>query len=72
MSPLTAITEVFSAMGTWLVSFINALIPLFWTAGTGDKPGSLTFLGVLAIIGLAISVFFLVMRVIENFLHLRG
>ncbi len=39
MSPLTAITEVFSAMGTWLVSFINALIPLFWTAGTGARNG---------------------------------
>ena len=72
MAPLTAITEVFSAMGTWLVSFINALIPLFWNQGSGDTPGSLTFLGILAIIGLAISIFFLVMRVIENFLHLRG
>ena len=72
MSQITAITDVFTAMGTWLVSFINSIIPLFWTAGTADTPGSLTFLGVLAIIGLAISVFFLVMRVIENFLHLRG
>lgn len=72
MSTLTAITEVFSAMGTWLITFINSLIPLFWTADTGETPGSLTFLGVLAVIGLAMSVFFLVMRVIENFLHLRG
>lgn len=72
MSPLTAITDVFTAMGTWLVSFINSIIPLFWEAGTGEKAGNLTFLGVLAIIGLAISVFFLVMRVVENFLHLRG
>ena len=72
MSPVTAITNVFTAMGAWLVSFINSLIPLFWTEGTGETAGSLTFLGVLAVIGLAISVFFLVMRVIENFLHLRG
>lgn len=72
MNPLTSITEVFSAMGTWLVTFINSLIPLFWNEGSGENAGSLTFLGVLAIIGLAISVFFLVMRVIENFLHLRG
>lgn len=69
MKVITQITEVFTAMGTWLVSFINSLIPLFWTEG---ENGGLTFLGVLAIIGLAISVFFLVMRVIENFLHLRS
>lgn len=71
-SIISAFTDVFQAMGTWLVSFINSIIPLFWTEGTSGGTGSLTFLGVLAVIGLAISIFFLVMRVIENFLHLRS
>ncbi len=72
MSLVTAITGVFEAIGSWIITFLNSLIPLFWTEGTGDKAGSLTFFGVLAVIGLAISVFFLLMRVVENFIHLRS
>lgn len=72
MSLVTAITEVFGEIGSWIITFLNSLIPLFWTEGVGDKAGSLTFFGVLAVIGLAISVFFLLMRVVENFIHLRS
>lgn len=72
MGILTAMTSVFDAVFTWIMSAINAIIPLFWTAGTGDNPGSLTFLGILALVGLAISIFFLIVGLIQNFLHLRG
>lgn len=72
MSLVTAITGVFSSVGTWIVEFLQSLIPLFWTEGTGDKAGSLTFFGILAVIGLAISIFFLLMNVVENFIHLRS
>jgi hypothetical protein len=34
--------------------------------------GALTFLGVLAVAGLAVSVVFLLMGVVSNFLHFRG
>lgn len=69
---ITAMTSVFSAVFTWILTAINSVIPLFWTAGAGDTSGSLTFLGVLSIIGLAISIFFLLVGLIQNFLHLRG
>lgn len=72
MGVVEAITSVFKAIGDWFVEFIPSLIALFWTPGTGDNSGSLTFLGVLSVIGLAISVFFLIMGLIQNFLHLRG
>ena len=72
MGILTAMTNVFDAVFTWIMSAINAIIPLFWTAGTGDTGGSLTFLGILALVGLAISIFFLIVGLIQNFLHLRG
>lgn len=72
MSLVTAITGVFSSVGNWIVGFLQSLIPLFWTEGSGETAGSLTFFGILAIIGLAISVFFLLMRVVENFIHLRS
>lgn len=72
MTIITAMTGVFDAVFMWIMSAINAVIPIFWTAGTGDKAGELTFLGILALIGLAISIFFLLVRLIQNFLHLRG
>lgn len=68
---ITAMTEVFSAVFSWIMDAITAIIPVFWTAGTSGG-GELTFLGVLAIMALAISIFFLLVGLIQNFLHLRG
>lgn len=63
---LTSILSVFSSVGTWIAEAVNDLIPMFY--GTDG----LTFLGVLAVAGLAFSVIFLVIGVIQNFLHFRG
>ena len=63
---LSDILEVFSAVGTWIVSSVNALTPMFWSS-TG-----LTFLGVLAVSGLSLSVAFLLIGVIQRFLHFAG
>lgn len=60
------ILEVFSAVGTWIVSATNSLTPMFWTEG------GLTFLGVLAVSGLSLSVAFLLISVIQRFLHFAG
>lgn len=64
---LSTVLEVFSAIGTWIGEAVTDLIPMFYVAETG-----LTFLGVLAVAGLAFSVIFLVMGIISNFLHFRG
>lgn len=69
---ITAMTTVFDAVFTWIKSAITSCIEVFYTAGTGDSAGQLTFLGVLALIALAISIFFLLVGLIQNFLHLRG
>lgn len=69
---ITAITSVWTAIFTWITSSITSLIPIFWTDGSGSEAGQLTFLGVLAVLALGIAVFFLIMGVIQNFLHLRG
>ena len=71
-SIITSITSVWTSIFTWIISSIQSLIPIFWTEGQGETPGSLTFLGVLAIIALGVGLFFLIMGVIQNFLHLRG
>lgn len=67
MDVFTAISKVFDGVITWIISAINQAIPLFYVAEKG-----LTFLGVLSVTGLSISVFFLLIGLIQNFLHLRG
>lgn len=63
---LSNILEVFSAVGQWISTAVTALIPMFYAEG------ELTFLGVLAVAGLAFSVAFLIIGLIQNFLHFRG
>lgn len=69
---LSSILDVFDAIGEWFSAFVPTLYALFWTAPSQGGDGSLTFLGVLAVAGLAISVVFLVVGLIQNFLHFRG
>lgn len=64
---LSAILSVFLSVGEWISSAVTSLTPMFWTSGSG-----LTFLGTLAVAGLAFSVAFLIIGLIQNFLHFRG
>ena len=64
---LDSVMDVFTSVGQWIVEAVQDLIPMFWSSETG-----LTFLGVLAVAGLAFSVVFLVLGIIQNFLHFRG
>lgn len=67
MNVLEAILAVFLMVAEWISGAVTALIPMFWIAETG-----LTFLGVLAVAGLAVSVTFLLIGLIQKFLHFRG
>lgn len=64
---LGAVFEVFTGVAGWIAEAVAELIPMFYVAESG-----LTFLGVLAVASLAISVAFLIIGVIQNFLHFRG
>ena len=64
---LSSILEVFGAVGEWIVTAIQTLIPMFYTAESG-----LTFIGVLAVAGLAFSVVFLLLGIIQRFMHFAG
>lgn len=64
---LTAILAVFLGVGEWISSAVTALTPMFWAESTG-----LTFIGTLAVSGLAFSVAFLIIGMISNFLKFRG
>lgn len=67
MGVLEQVLSVFDAIGTWIGSAFTSLIPIFYEAENG-----LTFMGVLAVAGLAMAVIFLLLNVIQNFLHFRG
>lgn len=66
-SIISAITGVFTEIASWIADAVQAITPMFYVPETG-----LTFLGVLAVCGLAFSVVFLIMGIIQNFLHFRG
>lgn len=66
---LSAITEVFTSIGDWIVGSVEAMTALFWNAADG---GSLTLLGVLAVAGLGFSIILMIVGIIQNFLHFRG
>lgn len=65
-SVVTAILAVFTAIGDWIGTAVQSLIPMFYVA-EGTNQG-LTFLGVLAVCGLAFSVIFLLIGIIQRFL----
>lgn len=64
---LDSILDVFDAVATWIQSAITSVMPIFYSSESG-----LTILGVLAVAGLAFSVVFLIIGVIQNFLHFRS
>lgn len=61
-----AIGAVWSEVLTWLTDAMNSAQAIFYTEG------ALTFVGTLAVIGVAIAVVCLVVGIIQNFLRLRS
>ena len=70
MGIVTAVTDVFTSVGTWIVDQLTALQSLFWTVGTNGEV-TLTFVGVLTLIGLAISISLLIINLIKNFMTMH-
>ena len=60
-------TEVWESIMTFIRTAFSDMQLVFVAAD-----GSLSFLGVLAIISVGIGIAFLIMGVIQNFLHLRS
>lgn len=65
---ITAITGVFTSIASWITTSIPSITEVFYSS----ESGQLTFLGVLAVVALGISIFFLLMGLVQNFLHFRG
>lgn len=63
---IQAITEVWTQMMSWITTSLASVQTVFYAEN------SLTFLGTLAIVSVAIGVGFLIIGVVQNFLKLRG
>jgi hypothetical protein len=72
MGVLEAILAIFTGIGNWMSTAFDQIIPIFWKAADTGDGGTLTFMGVLAVAGLAISVVFLLIAVVQRFLQFRG
>ena len=66
------IIETASSIFDLIPSLFESLSSVFWTAGTGDIAGSLTFVGTLAIAALGLALAFTGFRIVRGFMHLRG
>lgn len=58
--------SAFTMIGQWISGATSSLTTMFWANN------SLTFLGTLAVAGLAFAVAFLIIGLIQRFLHFRG
>ena len=67
------VADVFKVIGEAVTAFIGVLsnglssiVSIFYTAGSGETPGSFTFIGILLLIGAGVGlvywVFFLIMK----------
>lgn len=63
--------EVWSEVSTYLVDLFPDITTLFWTPGA-DGGGSLTFVGVMAVIMAGIALILLVFNLIRSFFAMHG
>lgn len=67
----TALSSAAESVVTWFSTLFTGMANLFYTPGAGEAAGHLTFIGVFAIIGLVVSVAFVIIKWISAFISLR-
>lgn len=66
MGLIEQVTGVFTSITQWIAETIPTIESLFYNAETG-----LTYLGILSVCGISISIFLLLMSIIRSFLQFR-
>lgn len=73
------ITQLFSGMGIvagnvgdLFIKVFEAAVKVFYTAGTGDAAGQLTFIGWLSLIGVVSSIFLFGFNYIKKLIKIKG
>lgn len=65
-SALVAVFGIFSGIGAWLTAIVSSLVGMFYA------DNKLTFVGYLAVAGLAVGVILLLLFLVSGFLRFRG
>ena len=65
---LEKVLAVFTSVGQWISTTIPSFMALFWNTETSE----LTILGILSVSSLGFSVVFLLIGIIQRFLHFAG
>ena len=69
---IQAILDVWTAISSWFVDLFPKITTFFYTPGVGDAAGSLTFMGLFAVVMAGVSLVLLVFNLIRSFLPMRG
>lgn len=72
------VAAIFEELGTiatsfvsFLVSMFESVVSIFWTPGTGDDPGQLTFVGILLLISIATGLVMWGLSYLRRFIRIR-
>lgn len=68
---LDVITTIIEGIATAFANVVNAIIPVFWAAGT-EGAGSLTFIGVIVLISLSIALVTFIINWVTRIVKARG
>lgn len=62
-----SITELWTALSTWIIATVQQILPLFYDASTDE----LTILGIMVVVSVGIGLFLLLMNVVTSFFGFR-
>ena len=69
---LDVITTIVEGIASAFANVVQALVPIFWTAGSGEAMGSLTFIGVVVLISLSIALVTFMINWVTRIVKARG
>lgn len=65
------LTTIASDFVSFLVSLFQSVVSIFWTAGSGSDPGSLTFVGILLLISIATGLVMWALSFLRRMIRIR-
>lgn len=69
---VSVVTELMSGLSAGFAEVVKNITGMFWVAGTGDTGGSLTILGIFALVSLVMSIIFWTINLVRSFIKVRS
>lgn len=68
---VNAVSSLLEGLSSGFADVVANISGMFWTPGAEGATGELTILGIFALVGLALSVIYFVIRLVINFVKTR-